>query len=144
MADAGTKTQPDASGRVFIFPATAEACAQVHMKVLEIAAAMGFEQQAQLEIDLALQEALANALIHGCKKDPNKQIHCHVGVEGGSVVFTISDPGNGFDPDALPDPLSEVGQRRFSGRGVHLIRSMMDEVAYARNGSQLTMRKRLR
>jgi len=144
MADAGPKTQPDASGRVFIFPATAESCAQVHTKVLEIAAAVGFEQEAQFEIDLALQEALANALIHGCKQDPSKQIYCHVGVEDGSVVFTISDLGNGFDPDAVPDPRSEVGQGRFSGRGIHFIRSVMDEVAYARNGSELMMRKRLR
>jgi serine/threonine-protein kinase RsbW len=144
MADAVPKTQPDASGRAFIFPAAAESCAQVHTKVLEITAAVGFEREAQFEIDLALQEALANALIHGCEQDPSKQIYCHVGVEDGSVVFIISDSGNGFDPDAVPDPRSEFGQGRFSGRGIHFIRSVMDEVAYARNGSELMMRKRLR
>jgi serine/threonine-protein kinase RsbW len=142
MTGAGPRTQSE-PGREFVFPATARACADVHIELLEITAAAGFKDEAQLELDLALQEALANALIHGCKKDPSKQIRCRVGMEDGAVVITIADPGNGFDPDAVPDPLSEVGQGRFSGRGVHFIRSVMDDVTYARNGSELTMRKRL-
>ena len=142
MVSAGPRRE-SGHGREFVFPATAAACADVHTQILEITTAAGFKDEAQLELDLALQEALANALIHGCKKDASKQIHCRVAMENGSVVITIADPGPGFDPEAVPDPLSEVGQGRFSGRGVHFIRSVMDEVSYARNGAELTMRKRL-
>jgi serine/threonine-protein kinase RsbW len=143
MAGAGPKPKPGSSGREFVFPASAKACAEVHTQVLEITLAAGFREEAQLELDLALQEALANALMHGCKNDPSKHIHCNVQMEDRTLVITITDPGSGFDPNAVPDPLSEVGQGRFSGRGVHFIRSVMDEVSYARNGSELTMRKRL-
>jgi len=143
MTGAGPGRQSEHGGE-FVFPATASACAEVHAQVLEITTSAGFKDEAQLELDLALQEALANALIHGCKKDASKSIHCSVRMDDGAVVITIADPGTGFDPDAVPDPLSEVGQGRFSGRGVHFMRSVMDEVSYARNGAVLTMRKRLR
>jgi serine/threonine-protein kinase RsbW len=142
MVGAGPRRQ-SGDGKEFDFLATAAACAEVHTQILEFTTAAGFKDEAQLELDLALQEALANALIHGCKKDASKQIHCRVSMENGAVVITIADPGPGFDPEAVPDPLSEVGQGRFSGRGVHFIRSVMDEVSYARNGAELTMRKRL-
>lgn len=143
MAGSGPKTQPDSS-RMFDFAATAEACADVHREMLAITSAAGFKDEAQLELDLALQEALANALIHGCKNDPTKQIRARIAMEDGSVIVMIADSGEGFDPAAVPDPRSEAGQGRFSGRGVLFIRSVMDEVSYARNGTELTMRKRLR
>jgi serine/threonine-protein kinase RsbW len=142
MAGAGPKSRSEL-GRELVFPATADACAEVHAQVLAITAAAGFKDEAQLEIDLALQEALANALIHGCKRDPSKQIRCEVRRLADGVSITIADPGAGFDPQSVPDPLSEAGLGRFSGRGVHFIRSVMDEVNYARNGAEVTMRKRL-
>jgi serine/threonine-protein kinase RsbW len=144
MAGSGPKTQPDSLGRMFDFPATAQACADVHTEMLAITAAAGFKDESQLEIDLALQEALANALIHGCKNNSSKQIRARIGMEDGGVVIMIADAGDGFDPNAVPDPRSEAGLGRFSGRGVLFIRSVMDEVVYARNGTELTMRKRLR
>ena len=143
MTGSGPKTQPDSS-RSFDFPATAQACADVHRAMLVITAAAGFTDDAQLELDLALQEALANALIHGSKKDSSKQIRARIAMEDGAVVIMIADSGDGFDPNAVPDPRSEAGLGRFSGRGVLFIRSVMDEVSYARNGTELTMRKRLR
>jgi serine/threonine-protein kinase RsbW len=65
-------------------------------------------------------------------------------MEDGAVVIMIADSGDGFDPNAVPDPRSKAGLGRFSGRGVLFIRSVMDEVTYACNGTELTMRKRLR
>ncbi len=143
MAGSGPKIQPEAP-RMFDFPASAKACADVHLAMLAITAAAAFKDEAQLELDLALQEALANALIHGSKHDPSKQIRARSGMEDGFRVSMIADSGDGFDPNAVPDPRSEAGLGRFSGRGVLFIRSVMDEVSYARNGAEVTMRKRLR
>lgn len=142
MAGAGPTKKTEADGQEFVFPADAASCQQVHAQIMEITTRAGFGDEAQLEIDLAVQEALANAMIHGCKRDAHQQIRCVVRVDAEGAVITVSDPGPGFDPASVPDPLSEQGQGRFSGRGVLFIRSVMDDVTYARGGAEITMRKR--
>lgn len=140
--DSATSIKKEPQRREFEFPAETQSCAQVHAEVLELLAAEGFADETYLEIDLALQEALANALIHGCKRDASKKIRCTVSADAQEAVITVSDPGPGFNPDAVPDPLTETGQGKFSGRGVLFIRSVMNEVTYARNGAELRMVKR--
>ncbi len=93
-------------------------------------------------IGLALQEALANAVIHGCDGDPEKLVYCAVGCSAeAGVVIVVRDPGPGFDPAAVRNPLSSAGLISDHGRGLHMIRSLMDEVHYERHGTELHMRK---
>jgi len=96
----------------------------------------------EFAIETALREALANAIIHGAKKDPMKQIQCSVAcdVQRGMLIV-VRDPGEGFDPKRLPSPLK--GQNLFSdhGRGIYLINTLMDEVRYERGGTEIHMRK---
>ena len=95
------------------------------------------------EISLAVQEALANAVIHGAASDASKTVYCTVGcspTEG--VVIVVRDPGPGFDPDEVRNPLSPSGLTAEHGRGVHLIRELMDDVQFERNGAQIRMRKK--
>jgi serine/threonine-protein kinase RsbW len=90
----------------------------------------------------ALREALANAVIHGCKGDPKKKIECSVtGGQDRGILIVVSDPGDGFDPARVPCPTD--GQNLFSdhGRGIFLISRLMDEVQYERNGAKIRMRK---
>lgn len=96
----------------------------------------------EFAIETALREALANAVLHGCKSDPSKQIHCIVSCEpDGAVQITVRDPGEGFDPSAVRDPLSHENLYADHGRGVYLIRQLMDEVAYADGGREVRMKK---
>jgi anti-sigma regulatory factor (Ser/Thr protein kinase) len=96
-----------------------------------------------MAVELALQEAVANAIRHGCSGDPTKQLQCSVACdESGEVVITVRDPGNGFDPGALPDPLAPQNMLKSSGRGIFLINGLMDEVHFADGGRQVQMRKR--
>jgi anti-sigma regulatory factor (Ser/Thr protein kinase) len=96
------------------------------------------------KVELALQEALSNAIRHGCKGDPSKQVQCCVTFdEVGDIVIVVRDPGAGFDVNAVPNPLEGANLLKPSGRGVFLINQMMDTVEYAEQGRQVVMRKRL-
>jgi len=94
-------------------------------------------------IELALSEALANAVVHGARSDPSKTVECDVACDQNrSLLIVVRDPGEGFDPAAIPSPL--VGENIYSGhgRGVYLITQLMDEVKFLKNGTEIHMIKR--
>ena len=95
------------------------------------------------EIELALREALVNAIVHGNGEDPDKRIYvnCRCTTDG-EVSITVEDEGNGFDHQAVADPTSPDNRLRTNGRGIHLIRRLMDEVDFEQGGSVVHMRKR--
>jgi anti-sigma regulatory factor (Ser/Thr protein kinase) len=102
----------------------------------------GFEPDDVFHVELALQEALANAIRHGCGSDPTKQVQCCVAVDSrGEILIVVRDPGPGFDPGAVPNPMEPENLLKSSGRGVYLINQLMDEVRYADRGREVTMRK---
>ncbi|MEP6644230.1 MAG: ATP-binding protein [Acidobacteriaceae bacterium] len=107
--------------------------------VKEIDCAAGKEEA----VELALTEALANAVLHGAKADVTKIVECDVACDDhGTMLIIVRDPGNGFDPAVIPSPIS--GQNLYSncGRGIYLINQLMDEVKFAKNGSEIQMIKR--
>src|ERR1700693_1626994 len=92
-------------------------------------------------IELALSEALANAVVHGAKGDPKKVVECDVACdEARGMLIVVRDPGPGFDPNAIPSPV--VGENIYSnhGRGIFLINQLMDEVQFKNNGKEIHMR----
>jgi len=94
-------------------------------------------------IELALQEALANAVVHGAKEDPTKVVECVVACdEERGVLIIVRDPGEGFDPGAIPT--CTIGENLYSnhGRGIFLINQLMDEVKFRKNGTEIHMVKR--
>lgn len=94
-------------------------------------------------IELALQEALANAVIHGAKEDPSKIVECLVACDDvNGVLIIVRDPGQGFDPKSIPT--CTVGENVYSnhGRGIFLINQLMDEVKFQKNGAEIHMVKR--
>jgi serine/threonine-protein kinase RsbW len=96
-----------------------------------------------LGVQLALQEAVANAIRHGCRGDVSKHVQCSVSCdESGDVVMVVRDPGPGFDPSAIADPLDAANILRPSGRGLFLITKLMDDVQFADGGREVQMRKR--
>lgn len=96
-----------------------------------------------MAVELALQEAVANAIRHGCRGDATKQLQCSMTCDAaGEVVITVRDPGTGFDPSAVADPLDPANVLKPSGRGIFLINGLMDDVQFADGGRELQMRKR--
>jgi len=110
--------------------------------VMHLVSEMEYGAGKEFEIEMALRESLANAVLHGCNADPTKRIECSVTCdEKRGIVIVVSDPGAGFDPAKVPSPTD--GQNVFSdhGRGIYLINTLMDEVRYERNGAEIHMRK---
>jgi serine/threonine-protein kinase RsbW len=94
-------------------------------------------------IEVALTEALANAVVHGAQADASKIVECDVACdEKQQILIVVRDPGKGFDPAAIPSPLQ--GQNIYSdhGRGIYLINQLMDEVKFLKNGTEIHMIKR--
>jgi len=112
-------------------------------QVMESIRAMKCVDGKEDAIELALQEALANAVVHGAKEDPSKVVECLVACdEQRGVLIIVRDPGPGFDPQTIPS--CTVGENLYSnhGRGIFLINQLMDEVTFRKNGTEIRMVKR--
>lgn len=94
-------------------------------------------------IRLALEEALANAIKHGNRLDPQKNVEVRFSVDSEKVQIIITDQGSGFDPSAVPDPTTDEHLEDPSGRGITLMRAYMDEVVYNSRGNEIRMLKRI-
>ena len=101
-----------------------------------------FSEEAMFAVKLALEEALANAVKHGNKRDVAKQITIRYAVTSEKAVIIIRDEGQGFTPDAIPDPTAPERLPLPTGRGIMLMRAYMDEVAYRDQGREVYLMKR--
>jgi serine/threonine-protein kinase RsbW len=94
-------------------------------------------------IELALAEALANAVVHGAKNDPSKIVECDVACDDArGVLIIVRDPGPGFDPGKIADPCHGENVYSNHGRGIYLINQLMDEVQFHKNGTEIHMLKK--
>ena len=93
-------------------------------------------------VELALREALSNAVVHGNRLDAHKLVHvrCRCKV-GKGISLTVSDQGQGFDPGPVPDPLTVENLEADHGRGIHLMKLAMDEVSFDKRGTEVQMFK---
>lgn len=124
----------------FSFPADVEAIPPVVETIADLARAE-LSAEKEVEVTLAVQEALANAVVHGSHRDPEKRVDCWVAHGPLGFLIVVRDSGPGFDPDAIPSPLEGQQLGSDHGRGIHMIRQLMDEVHFQRNGAEIHMRK---
>lgn len=106
---------------------------------------VGFDEDARHWIDLAVREALANAIKHGNRQDPAKQVEVDMKVDGRELVIVIEDQGEGFEPVAVSDPLAPENLLNPNGRGIFYMKSFMDGIDYTfgtAGGTRVTLRKR--
>jgi anti-sigma regulatory factor (Ser/Thr protein kinase) len=123
-------------------PANPSAISGVVDGVMQIAREMKCAGGNEYQVELALREALANAIVHGCNNDSSKRVECCVAcTESSDVVIVVRDPGEGFVPSAVPNPLVAENLHSTHGRGIYLINQLMDEVSFERNGAEIRMRK---
>ncbi len=90
---------------------------------------------------LALSEGVTNGIKHGNKYSEDKKVTLHCELETPSVLkCTVTDEGDGFDPESVPDPLAEENLLKPSGRGVYLMKEYAKNVNYNDKGNQLIVR----
>lgn len=93
----------------------------------------------RLNLRVSLTEALANAILYGNAHDPSKRVRVDARVAADEVVVRVTDEGHGFDPDSVPDPTLPDNLTRAGGRGLFLIRNLMDSVEFNPAGNAITM-----
>ena len=113
---------------VFVMPATMAYCGKARARVDQVAQAVGFSRCRRSDIMLAVGEAVANAVKHGSSEDGRGYFTIYCLATPERLQITVSDCGSGFDPSALPS--LEEALIVESGRGIHCMEAVMDEVDF--------------
>jgi len=111
-----------------------------------VSATAGFDEDDQQRIEMALHESMINAIWHGNKSDPSKNVWLQFKIHPDRLEIRVRDQGKGFNPNHIPDPLESDNLLNVSGRGIFLIRAFMDEFRVENlngTGTEVTMIKRL-
>ena len=125
------------------FPSTRQSITAAVEVVLEVARRCGCSSDQEVDLEIALREALANAVIHGNEEDESKGIfvRCY-GSAGKTLLILVRDEGAGFEPNDIPDPRHTDRVQLDHGRGLFLMRALMDHVEYRRRGREVLLFKR--
>lgn len=109
-----------------------------------VAGEMKFDEETKEQVNLAVIEAGTNAMRHGNGNDPKKTVKFRFIIKGDKLVVLVKDSGSGFDPEDIEDPLSPDNFMKPCGRGIFLMRALMDEVEYnviSDNGTEVRLVK---
>ena len=111
----------------------------------EAAASAGFDADATEDVQIAVHEAVTNAIVHGNGLDESRWVRLQVAASPAGLEVRVQDQGRGFDPGDVPDPLAPENLCKSCGRGILFMRSLMDEVRFQRaadGGTQVILLKR--
>jgi len=123
----------------FILTGEGDEARDAQERLLEAVEERQYDASSRFAIRLALEEALSNAFKHGNQNLPGKRVTVDCTVDGESVVIDIADEGEGFDPQAVPDPAEDENLEIPSGRGIVLMRSFMTDVTFHPPGNRVRM-----
>lgn len=128
-----------------VIPSTIPAVNRVIARILRVARAMECARGQLDKVEIALREALNNAIVHGSRSNPKKKVAvCCLCAEDKGMLLVVENFGPTFDPSKIPDPTLAENVYASHGRGIFLMRQMMDEVAYRKGGRQVLMKKAAR
>jgi serine/threonine-protein kinase RsbW len=117
---------------------TLESVDSAEQIVLAEAQALGLDDDDLYRVGIAIRECMVNAVVHGNRYNSRKKVHLKVERTADSLTITVGDEGDGFDPNAVPDPLAGENLLRGSGRGVMLMQSFMDQFQISQRQPQGT------
>jgi serine/threonine-protein kinase RsbW len=121
-------------------PSTHSAVTSAVSEVCRLADRCGCPEDRQADLEIALREALANAISHGNGMRPGRKVflRCYGGPRTGLIV-AVRDEGNAFDPDTVPDPRAADRRHLDHGRGLLLMRELMDGLEFRRGGREVVL-----
>jgi serine/threonine-protein kinase RsbW len=124
-------------------PARRESIPAALEPMMGFARECGCDEEAESDLEIALREALDNAIVHGSGSNGDKRvrIRCY-GVPDAALVIAVRDEGDGFDPGDVPDPRAEDRRFLHHGRGLFLMRELLDHLVYRKGGREVVLYKR--
>ena len=96
--------------------------------IAEFVSRLGISEEAAFGIDMAVREAVTNAVLHGNRQDEKKSVDITLKSSPDAVEISVHDQGPGFNPEEVPDPTAQENILKASGRGIFFMRTFMDEV----------------
>jgi serine/threonine-protein kinase RsbW len=109
-------------------------------ELIERGRRIGFnDRRLRLNLRVGVTEALANAMLYGNCRDPRKRVRLEARFAPDEIIVKVTDEGRGFDPAQLSDPTLPANRFRTGGRGIFLIRKLMDRVEYNESGNSIRM-----
>lgn len=125
----------------FSLPSRIDTVAQAANAVADFVSRSGMSEEAAYGIDMAVREAVTNAVVHGNGQDEQKAVELTLKSSPEAVEITVHDQGQGFNPEEVPDPTEDQNILKTSGRGIFFMRTFMDEVTWSiRPGGGTTVR----
>ncbi len=121
-------------------PSTFESLSEIENFIDVICEQNKFGEGSYGNILIALTEAVNNAITHGNKLNPDKTINLNIKTTTREIEFTIKDEGSGFDHTKIPDPTLPENLEKLNGRGVFLMHSLADHVAFEDNGAKIRLK----
>ena len=115
---------------------------RVQSEIKDALQANGFGERDMFHVELAMEEALVNAMKHGNQLDADKRVYLQYAITPEQFDVRIEDEGVGFNPDDVPDPTIPENLERACGRGLYMIRCFMSDVQYHGKGNVVTMSKK--
>lgn len=128
-----------------VLPSHIEAVADAAAAVADFLRSCGASEEAGFGIEMAVREAVTNAVVHGNQEDEAKSVEVVFNCHGNEFEFEVRDQGPGFDPSSVPDPTDAANLLKTSGRGIFLMRTFMDDVEWRprpEGGTAVRMMKR--
>jgi len=121
------------------FGPEAEGLAEFEARLDQALVEHGYAESELFAIRLAIEEAVANGINHGNRRDPGKLVRVTCSVDADRVFIAVEDEGEGFDPGAVPDPTDEANIEIPSGRGLMLMGAYMTEIRHVPPGNRVEM-----
>ncbi len=114
---------------------------------IRVAREAGLDEDEQHHFGMAVRETVVNAVVHGNRYNARKKVYLRIAAEKDRLTVTVTDEGEGFQPETLPNPVAEENILQQSGRGIFLIRAFVDEFHVRRaepKGAEVTLVKYVR
>ena len=122
-------------------PSQPDVCAEIIELLLKQLQSANWSNKDVFGIHMAMEEAIMNAIRHGNQCASDKQVHVLIALSADQFYAKITDQGDGFDPDSVPDPTLDENINKTCGRGVTLMRNFVDEVNYNQKGNSVERKK---
>jgi serine/threonine-protein kinase RsbW len=128
-----------------ILPSRVESVAEAAAEAAKFISQVGLGEEIAFGVDMAVREAVTNAVLHGNKQELEKTVELRLESAANALEITVRDHGAGFDPGSVPDPTDPQNLMKASGRGILFMNTFMDEIQWLRHdkgGTVVRMIKR--